>query len=145
MAKWVNNLACLCEGSGSIPRQAQWIKDLVLVQLWCRLQLWLGFDPWPGNVHMPWVWPKKKKKISIQELLLWLSRLRIWCCYCCGTVLVPDQGSFPMPKERPKKILDTDLFSGGRGERTHGMWRFPGLNLLSYHGTPVLGTDLCFK
>ena len=20
------------------------------------------FDPWPGNFHMPWVWPKEKKK-----------------------------------------------------------------------------------
>ena len=23
--------------------------------------LWLGFDPWPGNFSIPWVWPKKKK------------------------------------------------------------------------------------
>ena len=26
---------------------AQWVKDLVLSLLW------LGFDPWPGNFHMP--------------------------------------------------------------------------------------------
>ena len=24
--------------------------------------LWLGFDAWPGNFHMTWAWPKKKKK-----------------------------------------------------------------------------------
>ena len=32
------------------------VKDLVL------LLLWHGFDPWPGNFHMPWVLPKKKKE-----------------------------------------------------------------------------------
>ena len=37
----------------------QWVKDLVLLQLWCWLQLRLRFDPWPGNFHMLWVWPKK--------------------------------------------------------------------------------------
>ena len=26
-----------------IPGPAQWVEDLVLLQLWCRLQLWLGF------------------------------------------------------------------------------------------------------
>ena len=27
--------------------------------------LWLRFDPWPGNLHMPRVraWPKKKKRV----------------------------------------------------------------------------------
>ena len=34
----------------------QWVKDLAL-PLGQR-----GFDPWPGNFHTPWVWPKKKKK-----------------------------------------------------------------------------------
>ena len=42
---------------------AQWVKDLVLLQLWCRLQLWLEFDPWPRNIHMPWVAAKKEKKM----------------------------------------------------------------------------------
>ena len=31
---------------------AQWVMDLVLSLLWP------GFDPWPGNFHMPWAWPK---------------------------------------------------------------------------------------
>ena len=29
------------------------VKDLELSLLW------LGFDPWPGNFHMLWAWPKK--------------------------------------------------------------------------------------
>ena len=31
------------------------VKDSAL------LLLWHGFDPWPGNFHMPWVWLKKKR------------------------------------------------------------------------------------
>ena len=34
---------------GLIPILAQWIKDLVLLQLWFGSQLWLRSDPWPGN------------------------------------------------------------------------------------------------
>ena len=44
----------------------QWVKDPALSLLWLGSMLWLGFDPWPGNLHMPWAWPKKKKK---KELL----------------------------------------------------------------------------
>ena len=40
---------------------AQWVKDLVLPQLWHRPQLWLWFDPWPGNFHMLQMQPEKKK------------------------------------------------------------------------------------
>ena len=59
-----------------VPPMVQWVKDLtsaawiameeqvqsvawfsglqdqVLPQLQCRLQLWLGFNPWPRNSHM---------------------------------------------------------------------------------------------
>ena len=52
VVQWVNDLACLCGGTGSIPGLAQWVKDPVLLQLWHSLQLWLGFDPWPRYFHM---------------------------------------------------------------------------------------------
>lgn len=29
------------------------VEDPALTLLWLRSQLWLGFDSWPGNVHMP--------------------------------------------------------------------------------------------
>ena len=48
---------------------AQQVKDLVLPQLWRRLQLWFGFDPWPRNYHMPRVRQKKKKKKKKKELV----------------------------------------------------------------------------
>ena len=38
-------LGC-CLGACSIPGPVQWVKDLALPQLW------LGFDPWPGNLHI---------------------------------------------------------------------------------------------
>ena len=38
----------------------QWVKDLALLQLWHRLRLWCGSDPWPGNFHMLQEWPKEK-------------------------------------------------------------------------------------
>ena len=41
---------------------AQWVKDLALPQLWNRLQLQLGFDPWPGNLHMRHPLKKKERK-----------------------------------------------------------------------------------
>ena len=53
---------CLCGEAGSIPSPAQWVKDLALPQLWRRFQLYLGFDPWPGNFHILWVRPGKKKR-----------------------------------------------------------------------------------
>ena len=40
----------------------QLVNDLVFLKLWHRLQLWLRFDPWPRNFHVPHVQPKKKKK-----------------------------------------------------------------------------------
>ena len=62
MAQWVNDPACLCEGAGSIPSPAQWVKDPALLQLRYKLQLWLGFSPWPGNLHVLPERPKKKEK-----------------------------------------------------------------------------------
>ena len=40
----------------------QWVKDLALQQLWCRLQMELRFNPWSGNFHMSQVQPKNGRK-----------------------------------------------------------------------------------
>ena len=39
--------------AGLIPSLAQEVKDLMLLQLWRRLQQWHGFQPWLGNFRMP--------------------------------------------------------------------------------------------
>lgn len=35
------------------------VKDSVLSLQQPGLLPWCGFDDWPGNFHMAWVWPKK--------------------------------------------------------------------------------------
>ena len=40
----------------------QQVKDSVLSLQWLRILLQGGFDPWPGNLHMPWAWPKRNKQ-----------------------------------------------------------------------------------
>ena len=83
-------------------------------ELWCRLQMWLG----PG-IAVAVVWaggyssdstpclgtyiccgcdPKKRKKKNFCRVLLWHSRLRIWCCHCSlghcyGASLIPGPGT----------------------------------------------------
>ena len=43
-----------------------WVKDPSLSLQQLRSLLWLGFDPWPGNFHMPQEQQKKKKKKRIR-------------------------------------------------------------------------------
>ena len=49
-------------GGSRVSAVVQWVKDPALIQLWHRLKLWLGFDSWSRNIHMPQVRPNKKKK-----------------------------------------------------------------------------------
>ena len=62
VAQWLTNPTRNHEISGSIPGLAQRVR----IQRCCgcgigrRLQLRL--DPWPGNLHVLWEWPKKWQK-----------------------------------------------------------------------------------
>ena len=40
----------------------QQVKDLAMSLQRLGSLPWRGLDPWPGNFHMPCIWPKKKKK-----------------------------------------------------------------------------------
>ena len=56
---------------GSILAQHSVLKDQVFPPVWSKPQLWLGFSPRPRNVHMPQVWPfKKKKKSKLKHLCI---------------------------------------------------------------------------
>ena len=48
------------KGTLEFPWWFQWVKDLALSLQWLWVLLWLGFDPWPREFHMPWTQPKKK-------------------------------------------------------------------------------------
>ena len=68
MAQWVKNLTAVARVDAEVPVQSLaregGLKNLVLPQLSCRLQLWLRFSPWPRNFHMLWAQPKQKRKQS---------------------------------------------------------------------------------
>ena len=38
MVQWANDPACLYRGSRLIPGLVQWVKDLVLLQLGCKVE-----------------------------------------------------------------------------------------------------------
>ena len=41
--------------------EAQWVEDPALSLLWLWLLLCQGFNPWPGNFCIPWLWVKTKR------------------------------------------------------------------------------------
>ena len=63
MAQWVKTLTAAARVA--VEAQVQYLpgynvlKDLALPRVRHRSQLWLGFNPWPGNSHMPQVYPLK--------------------------------------------------------------------------------------
>ena len=70
MAQWVKNpteaLQVSPEERVQSSVQHNELKDPAMPQLQHRLQLRLGFNPWPGNFHTP----KKKKNVEhwVEEL-----------------------------------------------------------------------------
>ena len=66
VAEWVNNLTAAAGVNGEAEvqsvAQGRELKKLALLQLQHRSQLWIGFNPWPENFHMPLVWPQELDK-----------------------------------------------------------------------------------
>ena len=52
--------------AGLTPGQAQWVKHLVLLQLWCGSKLWLISNAWPGNSTCCTVAKKQSKTKQTQ-------------------------------------------------------------------------------
>ena len=85
MVQWVKNLTTVVPVAAGVRVQSLgWcsgLKDLVLPQLWFRLQLRLRFDPWPRNFHMQRVQPLKKLIIIIKEQDTDNLKLQIIQCF----------------------------------------------------------------
>ena len=79
-------------------------KDLALLQLWHRLQLWSRFDSWLGNYHMLQVWPKPKPKPKQQTSM---NSSQLGSQVVCLEVSYP--GQF-MNKEQIIMLRGWDLF-----------------------------------
>ena len=55
----------------------QWVKNLVLLQLWPSWQLKLGLDPWPGNFHVLHSTAKKEVCECIHTYGMYLLLLKL--------------------------------------------------------------------
>ena len=62
----------------------QWVKDPALSLQQLGLLLWCRFDPWPGNLHMPQVWPPQKR-VSI--ITLFTIRIGVEMSSHCGSMV----------------------------------------------------------
>ena len=54
---------------------AQQVKDPASSLLGIESLLWRGFDPWPRNLHMLQMWPKKKKKKMAKRQSIFRGRI----------------------------------------------------------------------
>ena len=59
---WHNRISGISAAQVQFPCPAQWVKGSSVATVWCSLQLWLEFDPWPGNCLCHGVAEKKEKK-----------------------------------------------------------------------------------
>ena len=74
-----------CWVTDLIPGSAQWVKDLVMLQLWCGLQLGLGSEPWPRNSLCLGVAEKRKERgcvhVSVHVCVcLYVCIMESRCC-----------------------------------------------------------------
>ena len=73
MAQWIKNPTAALRVAWEVQVQSQdqgsGLRDPQLPQLRGRLQVELGFDPWPGNFHtlrVHKILKKKRKKLEFQ-------------------------------------------------------------------------------
>ena len=80
MSLWVKDPTAVVLVAAEVqfhPWPVQWVPDPALLQLWCRLQLWLAFHPWPRSFHVSWLWPHSQPSLTsgLPGGPLWIKRL----------------------------------------------------------------------
>ena len=110
MRMWVQSLAWLCglriwHCCELWYRSQMWLRSCIAVAVVYRPAAAAQIQPLAWELHMPQMEvffalrsKKKKKEKKIVGVLLWISRLRIWCCHCCGSGGWCGAGSVPSPK-----------------------------------------------
>ena len=82
MAQRVANPTGILEDVSSVPGLTQRVKDTALLQLWHRLQLRFGSDPWPGKSICCGAAKKEKKKKKVV-----INKVKRWS-YCHGSAVM---------------------------------------------------------
>ena len=93
MAQWAEDLVLSLQCHRFYSWPAQWVKDPMWPQLWRRLQLQLGFNPWSGNFHILWVQSKKKKLnhiaiVKIKQKYIHGNYLKILKLYTKNSIII---------------------------------------------------------
>lgn len=92
---------------------ARWVKALASLLQCLGLLLWYVFDLWPGNLHMPWVHPKKKNVVWY----ICIAEFSVWSIFKCiihwhkniHSLLLPSSLSTFRTFPHPEQIFCTHL------------------------------------
>ena len=108
------------------------MPDALVIKDSALLLLWLGFNPWPRNFCIMWVWPKKKKKKKKKKILLHVNITYFSVTYTSS-------------EQKSKNNMD---FSNSLKVYHHINWILisaPAFSLLWYHtSSSLLKTPLYF-
>ena len=118
MAWWLTNPTRNHEISGLIPGLAQWVKDLALLELWCRLQTQVGshvavavmsascyssdWTPSLGTSIAAGVALKRQKKKEKKKLGSWIQKEKKhkFCSYRLHFLATPMACGSPQARDR---------------------------------------------
>ena len=93
MAQWIKNLTAVArvpaEAWIQSPAWSSGLKDLALAQLWLR------FNPWSRNFHVPQMQPLKKKKLHLKKSF----KIKEYLFSTCPPSIVTTRYSLPRVNE----------------------------------------------
>ena len=143
-------------GISAAPKWKVWsqaqhsgLKDLVLPQLCCRQQLWLGSDPDPRTLYAMGQ-PKKEQNMNDKELnynIKMIPKFPLWLVVTNLTSIHEDLGVIPGLAQWLKgSVVATSCRVGHtRGSDLALLWLWRIGGSCSSNSTPSLGTSICCR